>query len=223
METKKNPKADLQKWSSTLFNLGLAISIGLCLFAFEWKSYSDSPIKEINKESEIWDIPDIPNTFQTPPPPAIQIPPIIQEQPNEIKIDPTLISIDINTTEETKIPEIIISDDPPIIDKADEIMDFTEVQASFKGGMEAWYEYLRNKLKYPFQARRMGVEGVVLIRFVVNKDGSVQDVEVVRSLGGGCDQVAQQVVENSPEWNPGKMGGRPVRSRMVIPIRFKLN
>ncbi|MCS5490106.1 energy transducer TonB [Algoriphagus limi] len=222
METKKTHQADLRKWSSTLFNLSLAISIGLCLVAFEWKSYSDSPIKEITKESELWDIPDIPNTFQTPPPPPVEIPPIIQAQPDEIKIDPTLISIDINTTETTEIPEVIISDDPPVIDKAEEIMDFIEVQASFKGGMEAWYEYLRKNLKYPSQAKRMGIEGVVLIRFVVNKDGSVQDVEVVRPLGGGCDEVAKEVVENSPEWIPGKMGGRPVRSRMVIPIRFKL-
>ncbi|WP_144604243.1 energy transducer TonB [Algoriphagus algorifonticola] len=223
MELKKKPKADIRRWSGTLLNFGLATSIGLTLAAFEWKSNQSGPIKEIPNTQQAWELIDIPLTIQTPPPPPPKAPPVLKEQPNDIEIEDLQIPIDINTQETDKIPDVILSEGPPIIDEADEIRDFTEVQASFKGGMEAWYKYLRDNLKYPPQARRMGIEGTVLVRFVINKDGSVQDVEIMRSIGGGCDEEAIKVIEGSPNWNPGKMGGLPVRSRMVMPIKFRLN
>jgi protein TonB len=223
METKKTPNADLRKWSTPLFYFGLTCSLGICLTAFEWKSYPDSKLKEINSQTDIWEIPEVPISIQTPPPPPETAPPIVIEVPNEITIDSHDFNIDINMGEDVEIPTVVLPNTPPKDDKADEILDFTEVQATFKGGMEKWTEYLKKSLTYPSQARRMGIEGVVLVRFVVNKDGSVQDVEVVRSLGGGCDEIAMKVVANSPEWNPGKMGGKAVRSRMVMPIRFRLN
>lgn len=222
METKKNTKVDLKKWSGTLLNLGLVTSVGLTLLAFEWKSYSSGELKEINSTNEVWDIIDIPPTIQSPPPPPPITPEII-EKPNEVEVDDMNIEIDIFTIESEEIPEIVLPETPPRVDIADKIVDFTEVQASFIGGMEAWYQYLMKNLSYPNQAKRLGIEGTVLVRFVVNKDGSIQDVEIVRGIGGGCDQQAVDVIENSPEWNPGRMGGLPVRSRMVIPIKFKLN
>ena len=109
------------------------------------------------------------------------------------------------------------------METAPEIVDFTEVSASFKGGMEAWYEYLKSNLKYPRQEQKLGIEGTVIVRFVINTDGSIQDVEIVRSASEGLDQAAMAVIKNSPNWNPGKNGGRAVRSRMTIPIKFKLN
>lgn len=223
METKKNPNADLRKWSTPLFYFGLTCSLGICLTAFEWRSYPEGKLKEITSKNDIWEIPEVPISIQTPPPPPETALPIVKEVPNEIKIDLEDFNIDINTGEDEEIPVVVLPESPPNVDPADEILDFTEVQATFKGGMEEWTTYLKKNLTYPSQARRMGIEGVVLVRFVVNKDGSVQDVEVVRSLGGGCDEIAKKVVANSPEWIPGKMGGRPVRSRMVIPIRFRLN
>ncbi|MFN5463094.1 MAG: energy transducer TonB, partial [Bacteroidota bacterium] len=91
------------------------------------------------------------------------------------------------------------------------------------GGMSAWNKYLSDNLKYPTQARRMGVEGTVIVVFVVNTDGSIQDVEVLRGIGGGCDEEAVKVVKNAPKWDPGKQRGRAVRTRMRLPIRFKLS
>lgn len=222
MESKKNTKVDLKKWYGTLLNLGLVTSVGLTLLAFEWKSYPTGELKEINSFNEVWDIIDIPQTIQSPPPPPQQAIELI-EQPNEIEIDDLSIEIDVFTTETEELPEIVLPESAPKVDIADEIVDFTEVQATFKGGMEAWFAYLRKNLNYPNQARRLGIEGTVLVRFVVNKDGSVQDVEVLRGVGGGCDLEATEVIQNSPAWNPGKMRGLPVRSRIVIPIKFQLN
>src|SRR5690606_14888228 len=134
----------------------------------------------------------------------------------------TDFTFDINTTEETIIPEVEISV-PPSIEKIDKIEDFVEVQATYNGGMDAWYTYLNKNLEYPSQAKRMGIQGMVIVRFVVNTDGSIQDLELVRTIGGGCDEVAREVIENSPKWIPGKIRGQVVRSRMTMPIRFKLN
>ena len=88
--------------------------------------------------------------------------------------------------------------------------------------MAGWNKYLSENLKYPTQARRMGIEGTVIVVFVINTDGTVQDVEVLRGIGGGCDEEAVKVVNSSPTWNPGMQKGKAVRTRMRLPIRFKL-
>jgi protein TonB len=221
MELKKNPRSDLKKWSSTFTNLGLVVSISALLVAFEWKAYDDFQLKDFSSSSEIWDMPEIPITIQAPPPPPEQAPEIILK-PNDEKIDKIEMIIDIDAPINTPLPAIELTE-PPIIDNPDEIKDFVEKQASFKGGMEAWYRYLKENLTYPSQARRISIEGTVIVRFVVNTDGSIQNVEVLRGIGGGCDEIAKNAIENSPNWNPGISMDRPVRSRMTMPIRFRLD
>jgi len=88
--------------------------------------------------------------------------------------------------------------------------------------MGAFYEYVSKNLKYPSQARRMGVEGKVFVQFVVDKDGSISQVQSIKGIGAGCDEEAVRVLQNAPKWKPGKQRGRPVRVRMVLPITFKL-
>jgi protein TonB len=104
----------------------------------------------------------------------------------------------------------------------DEIFLVVEEGAMPKGGMEAFYKFVRDKLKYPAQARRMGIEGKVFVEFVVNRDGSIVDVKSIKGIGAGCDEEAVRVVQSMPAWNPGKQRGKPVRQRMVLPITFKL-
>jgi protein TonB len=165
---------------------------------------------------------DIPITEQPPPPPPPIEQPVIQEIPDEVEIEEKIeVNFDVDVQEETVIKEVIIAD-APVVEKADEIFDVVENSPEFPGGMEAWNEYLRKNLKYPTQARRMGIEGTVYVVFVVNTDGTVQDVELLRGIGGGCDEEALRVVKGAPKWTPGKQRGRPVRVRMRLPIRFKL-
>ncbi|SFU17910.1 outer membrane transport energization protein TonB [Algoriphagus locisalis] len=224
MEHKKNPMLDLRKWSGTLFNLGLAVSLGAVLVAFEWKAKNTENIKTFEGMKDDWDEIEIPVTIQTPPPPPPPPVPIeVNTVPDEIKIEKIPdFKLDLNATEQTNIPEVEITE-APVKEDVDVIEDFVEAQAMFKGGMDAWYAYLNKNLKYPAQAKRIGIEGTVIVRFVVNTDGSIQDIELVRTIGGGCDEIAKEVIENSPNWNPGRIGGRVVRSRMTMPIRFKLN
>ena len=223
MEAKKTPEADLFKKTGMFLNLGLAITVGFCLFGFEYKSLDDRNLKDLGSVTdEFEELLDIPITDQPPPPPPPIEQPVIQEIPDEVEIEEKIeVNFDVDVQEETVIKEVVIAD-APVVEKADEIFDVVENSPEFPGGMEAWNEYLRKNLKYPTQARRMGIEGTVYVVFVVNTDGTVQDVELLRGIGGGCDEEALRVVKGAPKWTPGKQRGRPVRVRMRLPIRFKL-
>ncbi|MFC3417660.1 energy transducer TonB [Algoriphagus hitonicola] len=222
MEAKKTPSADLTKKTGMFLNLGLAVAVGATLAAFEWKSFDDGSLKDLGMVNDNFEeLLDIPITEQPPPPPVEQ--PIIQEIPDEVEIEEKIdVNFDVDVKEETVIKEVEIAE-APVEEKADEIFDVVETQPTPPGGMSGWNEYLRKNLKYPTQARRMGIEGTVIVVFVINTDGSIQDVDVLRGIGGGCDEEAIKVVQNAPKWEPGKQRGRPVRTRMRLPIRFALS
>lgn len=103
-----------------------------------------------------------------------------------------------------------------------EIFDVTEVQPIPPGGMEGWANYLSENLEYPAEAKELGIEGTVIITFVINADGSVSNVDVLRGIGGGADEEAVRVVQKSSNWTPAMQRGRAVNSRMRLPVRFAL-
>ena len=224
MEAKKTPKADLTRKSGMFLNIGLAVSVGLVLFAFEYRTYDIGPLKDLGSiDDDFEELLDIPITEQPPPPPPPVEQPIIEEIPDEIEIEEKIeVNFDVDVKEETVIKEIVISD-APVAEKADEIFDVVENPPEPPGGMAGWNKYLSDNLKYPTQARRMGIEGTVYVVFVVNTDGSIQDVDILRGIGGGCDEEAVRVVRAAPKWTPGRQRGRPVRVKMRLPIRFKLS
>ncbi|WP_423147556.1 energy transducer TonB [Rubrolithibacter danxiaensis] len=97
-----------------------------------------------------------------------------------------------------------------------------EVAPEFQGGQKGWAKYLGNNLRYPAIARENGISGRVTVQFVVEKDGSVTDIKVLRGIGGGCDEEAVRVLKTAPKWKPGIQNGRPVRVSYVMPIVFQL-
>jgi TonB family protein len=103
------------------------------------------------------------------------------------------------------------------------IFDVVEEQPNPPGDMKGWNSYLSNNLTYPADARRLGIEGTVIVVFVVNSDGSLSDIDILRGIGGGADEEAIRVIENAPNWTPGKLRGNAVNTRMRLPIRFKLS
>lgn len=100
--------------------------------------------------------------------------------------------------------------------------DIIEDQPDPVGGIQAFYQYVGKKLKYPKDARRHGIQGKVFVQFVVDKDGELINVKIIKGIGSGCDLEAKHVVKNSPPWNPGKQRGQAVKVRMILPITFKL-
>lgn len=105
----------------------------------------------------------------------------------------------------------------------EEVFMVVDQQPQFPGGMQALAAFLQNEIRYPDIARKAGVEGKVFIQFVVGSDGKISGVEVVRGIGGGCDEEAIRVVKAMPDWIPGRQNGHNVAVRFSMPITFKLN
>ncbi len=223
MEAKKTESADLTKKTSFFFSIGLLLTLALVFTAFEWKQYEESLIDLQGKSTNTFEeMLEVPPTEQPPPPaPIIQQPQIV-EVPDEEEIKEDLnLKFDVEVTEETKVEEVVVA---PVEEKenVDEIFSVVEESANPKGGYPAFYKFVGEKIKYPSQARRMGIEGKVFVEFVVNRDGSIVDVKAIKGIGAGCDEEAVRIVQSAPAWTPGKQRGKPVRQKMVIPITFKL-
>lgn len=109
-----------------------------------------------------------------------------------------------------------------IEENADEVFDVVEEQPMSQGGMNGWHEYLSRNIKYPAEARENGIEGTVIVMFEIHENGSINNVEILRGIGESADQEAIRVVQNAPNWEPGMQRGRVVKTRMRLPIRFKI-
>ena len=104
----------------------------------------------------------------------------------------------------------------------DEIFVVVEQDPEFPGGMEAMVQYLSSNIKYPQEAMEKSIQGTVYVTFVVEKDGKVNNIRVIRKIGGGCDEEAVRVVQAMPKWKPGKQRGKAVRVQYNLPIKFQL-
>ncbi|RYE14110.1 MAG: energy transducer TonB [Sphingobacteriales bacterium] len=98
-----------------------------------------------------------------------------------------------------------------------------EVYPEFEGGMAGWAKYIKKNLRYPAMAQESGVQGKVHVSFIVERDGSITDVQILRGIGGGCDEEALRVIKKSPKWKAGMQNNSAVRVRYNMPIQFTLN
>ena len=103
------------------------------------------------------------------------------------------------------------------------VYNTSEVMPKYPGGIQAMMRFIGENVRYPQEAIDNGIQGRVLVSFVVEKDGSVSDVKVLKGIGSGCDEEAIRVVEAMPKWEPGKDKGKTVRVKYDLPISFKLN
>jgi protein TonB len=121
-----------------------------------------------------------------------------------------------------KAKEVIAQPEPPKHEEESKVFDVVEQMPSFPGGNGALLEYLASHVKYPVVAPENGVQGRVIVSFVVEKDGSITDVRVVRSVDPSLDREAARVVSSMPRWTPGKQNGSAVRVKYNVPVMFKL-
>ncbi|MEZ4806260.1 MAG: energy transducer TonB [Flavobacteriales bacterium] len=121
--------------------------------------------------------------------------------------------------------EVIVSEPPVVQEPAtdpDEPLTVVEVMPEFPGGSEALFKYMGKHVTYPEEAIENGVQGTVYVSFVIESDGRINEVKVLRGIGSGCDEEALRVVKSMPNWIPGTQRGKPVRVRYNLPIRFHL-
>lgn len=223
MEPKKYKKADLEGRKTYFFEVGLIISLLVVFAAFEYKTYDKQTIDLVQRTVD--DIPEeiIPITEHKPPPP----PPPPPKQVTQIKIvedDVEVedeIEIDVEADDETEVEEYIPVEEE---EEIEELQIFTVVESmpEFPGGAGELYKYLGNSIKYPPLAKESGIQGRVFVNFVVEPNGNISNVKVLRGIGGGCDEEAIRVVKAMPTWKPGKQRGKAVRVSYNLPIKFTL-
>ena len=204
---------------------GLCISLLAVITAFEWKFYDEPASVDLGMVTENFEeILEIPITEQPPPPPPKVVQPKVIEIPDEEEIVEDIdVDLDVEITEEEVIEEVVFAE-PVEEEVVDEIFTIVEEEASPVGGYEAFYMYVAKNLIYPMQARKAGIEGKVILVLTIGKDGKLNEVGVARGIGFSCDEEAVRIVkEYAQGWNPGKQRGRPVTTRMFLPLNFKLN
>ena len=225
MEPKKTPKADLENKKRIFLQIGIAFALAATLVAFEWRQYERTQVDLGTLEIDFIEEEDIPITRQEQPPP----PPPPEPSQELIIVDDDVeleeeFTIDVDADVFTEVQEftpIEIEEEEEVED--DVIFTVVEDQPEFPGGEEARQRFLEDNLRYPTMAREAGIQGTVFVTFVVETDGSVTDVRVLRGIGGGCDEEAVRVVQMMPRWEPGRQRGQPVRVQFNMPIRFRLN
>lgn len=219
MELKKNPKADLNKQRGVFFQIGMIASLGLMLTAFNWAQREggagDLGDLVIEEPVEV-EVPQTEQKVQPPPPPP---PPQLEVvEDDEMVEEDDIQSTEVNQDTKIDIPVIEPEEGPA----EPEIFTVVEEMPTFPGGDQALLEYMAKNTKYPPLARENGLSGIVVVTFVVDERGNINNVQVLRGIGGGCDEEAIRVVKSMPAWKPGKQRGMPVRVQYNLPFRFTL-
>ncbi len=225
MQVKKSENASLEKDKLVYVLMGLVFTLSLVYVALEWTEREVTKYEVTDTEFLFEEEVEIQQTTQeTPPPPP---PPAVQEVEvlNVVEDNVETESIEVNA-EDDKAEEVVIAapvEAPQEEEEEEVIFVVVESMPEFPGGQQALFKYLSENVKYPVIAQENGIQGRVICQFVVNKDGSIVDVEVVRSGGDpSLDKEAIRVIKSMPKWKPGKQRGKPVRVKYTVPVNFKL-
>lgn len=226
MELKKSPKANLESMRKIFFELGLVISLLICLYGFRMSSAvkpieTFGPLDSHPVEDQI--IPITRMEEKQPPAPLPKVVDILLIADNHTEITEELDIVDSQADSRTAIHAAMQLDNNKKVE-ADEATVFIapEEMPEFPGGNTALLHYLNKHIKYPAIAAENGVYGSVTVSFVVNKDGSVSDAKILRGVDPALDKEALRVVYSLPKWKPGKQSGMPVRVSFSVPIHFVL-
>ncbi len=228
MEIKKSPKADLEGKKGIFFEVGLALALAILLFAFEWKSSTEEisqfrTVAEEQIEDEI--IPITQQMVKPPPPPpaAPKLSDLLNIVEDESSIDEELEIEDADDeSDNTEIQDISDFGDYDGEDTGEEnIFMVVEDMPQFPGGNVT--KWIAKNVKYPQLAQENGIQGKVFIKFVIEKDGSITDVQVSRGVDASLDREAVRVIKAMPKWKPGKQRGKAVRVSYTLPINFQLS
>ena len=225
MELKKSEKANLEKNKGIFRQMGLILSLSVMFIAFE---YTQSDIKASDYEAIdelVMEEEAIPITrAEEPPPPPPPPPPAFTEVLNivddDVQLDDELVLDDMEMDEESVVKIMDFEEETEEDDN--KVFMVVEKMPSFPGGDAALMRYLRKNVKFPAIAQENGIQGRVYVEFVVNKDGHIVDVKILKGVDRSLDEEALRVVENMPPWTPGEQRGKAVRVSYRLPINFTL-
>ena len=224
MQLKKSPEASLENKKIIYVLMGFVFVLSICYVALEWTEKEVTKYDVTSEEASFEEEIEIQQTTQemTPPPP----PPAAQEVQviNVVEDDVETESFEIKSEDDNTEIHIEAPVEAPVEEEEEEVVFMVvETMPEFPGGQQALFKYLSENVKYPVIAQENGIQGRVICQFTVNKDGSIVDVQVVRSGGdASLDKEAVRVIKSMPKWKPGKQRGKAVRVKYTVPVNFKL-
>ncbi|MEQ9261771.1 MAG: energy transducer TonB [Owenweeksia sp.] len=234
MEVKKNPKKDLENLRGLFIQAGLVFALVITIVAIEWKTYDRSvtDLGELDVEIDDEIIPITNRELAPPPPPPPPPPEVIEVVEDDVELEEEL-EIQSTETDETEEVEIIemeeeVSDEVlsfavvesvPVFPGCEDASNNAERQACFQKEMQ---RFVAKNYKFPEMARQMGIQGRVYVDFVIERNGGISNVTVVRGVDPLLDDEAVRVIKNLPKFQPAKQRGKPVRMRFTMPFNLKL-
>lgn len=227
MEVKKSPKADLEGKKSTGLLIGYVLALAVMFIAFEWSERdkvinTDTGLTEVVFEEEMIPITEQEEQKAPPPPPeAPKAEEIIEIAENDADVEETTIQASDETDKAVEVKYVPVEVEEEEVEEQ-EIFQVVEEMPEFPGGMGECMKFLGKNIKYPTISQENGVQGRVIVQFVVNKDGSIVDPTVVRGVDPYLDKEALRVISMMPKWKPGKQRGKAVRVKYTVPVMFRL-
>lgn len=221
----KSEKASLENKKFTFFLMGFIVALSIIYIGFEWKENEIVVVAMASTDHLIEDEMDIIQTAEPPPPPPPPPPAeVIVETLIIVEDDVEVAAIDFSQYDD-EVPVVIQAPIEVAIEEEDDDVIFMVVEKNpeFPGGQAAMMRWISENLRYPVIAQESGIQGRVTLQFVVNTDGSIVDIQVVRGVDPSLDREAVRVVSQMPRWSPGEQRGRPVRVRFTLPVVFRLN
>jgi len=213
------------KENNLFFAMGVIVALSSLLVAFEWSSTRSAP-KTYSSEMLIPEELDVDLTKRTPEPPKPKIEPPKVVVPDEIIVvnDPVEHQEIFFTENQSEIPQVISTASAPryVEEPVESVVDFAEIAPEFIGGQAALMKFSSDNIRYPQVDIEMGNKGRVICTFVVEKDGSITDIKVVRGVSPSIDKEAMRVISEMPNWKPGFQNGRAVRVKFTLPVHFKI-
>ena len=227
MEAKKTPRADLENRRGLFLEIGLAVILAAALVAFNIKSY-DKEVKDVSTRTADVEIDaDIIQTSEdTPPPPPPEEPEVVATELNVVENDAEdihevgIINAEAKADEALEFTRVEVKEE--VEEAEEEVFLVVEEDPEFPGGLDALSKFIADNIKYPQLAKENNITGKVFVSFVVEKDGRVGQVKILRDIGGGCGNEAVRVVKMMPRWKPGKQRGKAVRTQFNLPVNFDL-
>lgn len=228
MEIKKSPKADLEGSKQLFVLMGFVVALAFLFVAFEWgtrdvKKVEVAAVGDIIAEEEI----DITVQQEVVPPPPPPPAPVVVEALTVVEDDVELEQQEIVTSEDNQKSAQTEVYTPPVQveeeeEDTNEIFVTVEDMPEFPGGQGELMKYIGKSIKYPVVAQENGIQGRVVVQFVVNKEGKVTDAAVVKGVDPSLDKEALRVVNAMPKWKPGSQRGKPVNVKYTVPVQFRL-
>ena len=227
MELKKSPKADLENKKNIFVQIGLVVSLAICLYGFEATSKVEQVGDLGSMEGQTVEEEIIPITRQDqPPPPPPPPPPKVVDMlvivDDDTEIEEELEIEDSEATDKTAITAVMQVASAKEVEEETPVFFIVEDMPEFPGGDAALRAFIAQSVKYPTIAQENGIQGKVYVNFVVGKDGSITNAKIARGVDPSLDKEALRVVNSLPKWKPGKQGGKPVRVSYTVPINFVL-